>query len=137
MVKNMNRLNLTVSFDDSGVFVATETQETLWMHRPVSVQLTLTRYDNGTCYCRFGCTDPSSCNYTYLANTDDGSCADCDLCGVCAAMDCLAQDCTDPLACNYDPDATIDDGSCEYESCAGCLDTNACNYDPAATIDCG
>ena len=133
-----NRLNLTVSFDGAGVFVASETQETLCgCTDPSAFNFDSDAvYDNGTCLAVFfGCTDPSSCNYTYLANTDDGSCADCDLCGVCAGDGLSCSSCTDPLACNYDEEATLDDGSCEFESCAGCTQEGACNYDEEATIE--
>ena len=55
----------------------------------------------------YGCTDPNSCNYDQLANTDDGSCYG-------------AMGCTDASACNYDVAVCIDDGSCEYTSCSTC-----------------
>lgn len=48
-----------------------------------------------------GCTDPSKCNFSPYATTDDGSCSD----------ECVVG-CTWPCSFNYDPDAWFDDGSC-------------------------
>ena len=85
-----------------------------------------------------GCTDPASCNYDADATVDDGSCADFDLCGVCAGDNSSCGGCTDSTACNFDPAAVIDDGSCltldqcgvcggDDSSCGGCTDSTACN----------
>ena len=95
-----------------------------------------------------GCTDPASCNYDADATVDDGSCADFDLCGICAGDNSSCGGCTDSTACNFDPAAVIDDGSCgdfdlcgicagDNSSCGGCTDSTACNFDPAAVIDDG
>ena len=95
-----------------------------------------------------GCTDPASCNYDADATVDDGSCADFDLCGVCAGDNSSCGGCTDSTACNFDPAAVIDDGSCltldqcgvcggDDSSCGGCTDSTACNYDPDAILDDG
>ena len=95
-----------------------------------------------------GCTDPASCNYDEDATVDDGSCADLDLCGVCAGDNSTCGGCTDSTACNFDAAAIIDDGSCLYldlcgecggddSTCGGCTDSTACNYDPDAILDDG
>lgn len=95
-----------------------------------------------------GCTDPASCNYDEDATVDDGSCADLDLCGVCAGDNSTCGGCTDSTACNYDATVIIDDGSCLFldlcgecggddSTCGGCTDSTACNYDPDAVIDDG
>ena len=95
-----------------------------------------------------GCTDPASCNYDADATIDDGSCADFDLCGVCAGDNSTCGGCTDSTACNFDPAAVIDDGSCltldqcgvcggDDSSCGGCTDSTACNYNPDAILDDG
>jgi hypothetical protein len=95
-----------------------------------------------------GCTDPAACNYNPDASTDDGSCADNDLCGVCAGDNSTCGGCTDSTACNYDPSVIIDDGSCltldqcgecggDDSSCGGCTDSTACNFDPSAILDDG
>ena len=59
-----------------------------------------------------GCTDPTACNYSPEAITDNGSCLQFDDCGVCGGDNSSCTGCTDPMACNYDADATIEDGSC-------------------------
>ena len=59
-----------------------------------------------------GCTDPTACNYSPEAITDNGSCLQFDDCGVCGGDNSSCTGCTDPVACNYDAAATIDDGSC-------------------------
>ena len=59
-----------------------------------------------------GCTDPTACNYSPEAITDNGSCLQFDDCGVCGGDNSSCTGCTDPVACNYDAEATIEDGSC-------------------------
>ncbi|MDA9756018.1 S8 family serine peptidase, partial [Flavobacteriales bacterium] len=59
-----------------------------------------------------GCTDPTACNYSPEAITDNGSCLQLDDCGVCGGDNSSCTGCTDAAACNYDPNATIEDGSC-------------------------
>ena len=59
-----------------------------------------------------GCTDPTACNYSPEAITDNGSCLQFDDCGVCGGDNSSCTGCTDPGACNYNPEATIEDGSC-------------------------
>lgn len=59
-----------------------------------------------------GCTDPSACNYSPDAITDNGNCQYFDLCGVCGGDDSSCTGCTDAAACNYDADNTIEDNSC-------------------------
>ncbi len=93
-----------------------------------------------------GCMDSTACNYSELANVDDGSCTyaqeflDCigeclnDLNenGICDEQE--TSGCFDELACNYTPDADNEDSSlCSYE-CYGCTDQEACNFDETATI---
>ena len=57
-----------------------------------------------------GCTDPTACNYSPEAITDNGSCLQLDDCGVCGGDNSSCTGCTDSAACNYDPNATIEDG---------------------------
>ena len=82
-----------------------------------------------------GCTDPSACNFSFQATSNDGSCE---------YDSCLG--CVTSNACNYNPSALIDDGSCLYfdecgecggdnSTCAGCTDPEACNYDEEALVD--
>ena len=59
-----------------------------------------------------GCTDPSACNYSPEAITDDGSCQAFDACGICGGSGDTCSGCTDASACNYDATALVDDGSC-------------------------
>ena len=59
-----------------------------------------------------GCTDPSACNYSPEAITDDGSCQPFDACGICGGSGDTCSGCTDASACNYDATALVDDGSC-------------------------
>jgi hypothetical protein len=72
-----------------------------------------------------GCTDPSACNYSPNATSEDGSCE---------YVSCAG--CTDSGACNYDFSATIEDGSCDFE-CIGCTDPTAVNYEIDNTIEDG
>ena len=82
-----------------------------------------------------GCTDPSACNFSFQATSNDGSCE---------YDSCLG--CVSSNACNYNPSALIDDGSCLYfdecgecggdnSMCTGCTDPEACNYDEEALVD--
>jgi len=95
-----------------------------------------------------GCTDPTACNYDADATADDGTCAELDLCGICAGDNSSCGGCTDSTACNFDPLVIIDDGSCadfdlcgicagDNSSCGGCTDSTACNFDPATIVDDG
>ena len=59
-----------------------------------------------------GCTDSTACNYDPEATSDNGSCLDNDVCGICGGDGSSCTGCTDPTSCNYDSSATIDDGSC-------------------------
>lgn len=59
-----------------------------------------------------GCTDSTACNYDPEATSDNGSCVDNDVCGICGGDGSSCTGCTDPTSCNYDSSATIDDGSC-------------------------
>ncbi|MGB1364697.1 MAG: hypothetical protein ACPG56_08770, partial [Flavobacteriales bacterium] len=80
--------------------------------------------------CMPGCTDAEACNYDDMANVDDGSCLELDICGDCGGAGYAA--CIDPEADNYDEGACVDDGSCIY---IGCTDPEADNYDPQANQD--
>lgn len=68
-----------------------------------------------------GCTYPLACNYSPLAETDDGSC-------VFPPFGCEFGEgagCTYPEALNFAPSAVFDDGSCEFgftTPCWGDLD---------------
>jgi len=61
-----------------------------------------------------GCTDPTACNYSPEAITDNGNCQFDDLCGVCGGDNSSCTGCTDAEACNYSAGNTIDDGSCVF-----------------------
>lgn len=61
-----------------------------------------------------GCTDPTACNYSPEAITDNGNCQFDDLCGVCGGDNSSCTGCTDAAACNYSAGNTIDDGSCVF-----------------------
>ena len=74
-----------------------------------------------------GCTDPTACNYSPQAITDNGSCLYTDACGVCGGDNSTCSGCTDAEACNYDPSAIVDDGSCVMpDPVAGCP---VCDFD--------
>jgi len=79
--------------------------------------------------CIPGCTDAEACNYDDMANVDDGSCLELDVCGECGGSGYAA--CTAEWADNYDAGACVDDGSC-YRY--GCMDMEAYNFDSLATI---
>jgi len=59
-----------------------------------------------------GCMDTTACNYDPEATSDDGSCANNDVCGICGGDGSSCSGCTDPTSCNYDSSSTVDDGSC-------------------------
>ena len=59
-----------------------------------------------------GCMDPTACNYDPEATSDNGSCVNDDVCGICGGDGSSCTGCTDPSSCNYDSSATVDDGSC-------------------------
>ena len=59
-----------------------------------------------------GCMDAAACNYDPEATSDNGSCVNDDVCGICGGDGSSCTGCTDPTSCNYDSSATIDDGSC-------------------------
>jgi hypothetical protein len=67
-----------------------------------------------SCGSLYGCTDPTACNYDAVAEVDDGSCGEVDVCGICAGGGETCTGCTDPIACNYMTAAIYDDGSCIY-----------------------
>ncbi|MDC3397103.1 hypothetical protein OAW57_00245 [Flavobacteriales bacterium] len=79
--------------------------------------------------CMPGCTDEAACNYDDMANVDNGSCLELDVCGECGGSGYAA--CTAEWADNYDAGACVDDGSC-YRY--GCMDMEAYNFDDLATI---
>ncbi len=81
----------------------------------------------GACNPDLGCTDPTACNYSPQAITDNGSCLYNDACGVCGGDNSTCSGCTDAAACNYDPSAIVDDGSCvSPDPVAGCP---TCDFD--------
>ena len=81
----------------------------------------------GACNPDLGCTDPTACNYSPQAITDNGSCLYNDACGVCGGDNSTCSGCTDAGACNYDPAAIVDDGSCVMpDPVAGCP---VCDFD--------
>jgi len=59
-----------------------------------------------------GCMDSTACNYDPAATSDNGSCVNNDVCGICGGDGSSCTGCTEPTSCNYDSSATIDDGSC-------------------------
>ena len=65
-----------------------------------------------------GCLDSNACNYSSLANTDDGSCI----------YPEVNYDCEN--VCINDADL---DGVCDEYEISGCEDENACNYNAEAT----
>jgi len=67
-----------------------------------------------SCGAGYGCTDSTSCNYDPNALTDNGSCAEYDVCNVCDGDGSSCSGCSNPFACNYNPSVTIDDGSCIF-----------------------
>ena len=92
-----------------------------------------------------GCTTPSACNFTPLAQADDGS--------------CIFPGCMDESACNFDANVPCEepslctyaesgynclgecvsdadgDGICDAQEVYGCTHPNACNFDESATED--
>ena len=98
-----------------------------------------------------GCTNPLSCNFNPVANTNDGSCdfASCYGCKYANALNydatatfddgsCLfaavIPGCTNSAASNYNATATVDNGTCLY---AGCTNASAYNFNPIANVDDG
>ena len=75
-----------------------------------------------------GCTDPAACNFNEAAETDDGSCATLDDCGICGGDGSTCLGCTDSSACNFDPAAMFDDGSCASVDVLGVCGGN-CQFD--------
>ena len=69
----------------------------------------------------YGCTDSTAINYSFLANTDDGTC-------------CYISGCTDPFAINYNINSCYDDSSC-IEAILGCVNPIALNYNPNANTN--
>ena len=90
-----------------------------------------------------GCTNQGACNYNAEANSDDGSCANFDECGVCGgdgiaegACDCEGNGPETYYNCEGEClNDTDDDGVCDELEVAGCLDSQACNYNADATDD--
>ena len=98
----------------------------------------------------YGCTDPQSCNYNPLANTDDNSCIYpgqiCDdnnpdtfndiIDAMCNCVGTLyVSGCMDSSACNYNPLANIDDNSCILPG-SPCDDGNALTINDSLDINC-
>ena len=92
-----------------------------------------------------GCTDSSACNYNLEANSDDGSCAVLDDCGVCGgegiaegACDCEGNGPETYYSCDGEcVNDTDGDGVCDELEIAGCGDSSACNYNEDATDESG
>ena len=101
-----------------------------------------------------GCTDPTACNYDAAAETDDGSCAELDACGVCGGPGAIyACGCNDIPEGDCDCDGTQEDalgvcgGTCaadvdgdgicdDVDDCVGQLDAlGVCNGDCAFDLD--
>ena len=104
-------------------------------------------YWNASCSSVPGCTDPTACNFSYLATEDDGTCGISDDC-----EECQQPFCYDPVTHDVTYGAQADCGqvwvgvenlsnpmmnpnwnaSCEV---LGCMYTTACNYAPNAERD--
>ena len=69
----------------------------------------------------FGCLDSNACNYSSVANTDDGSCI---------SVDGICDNCVDGEIVDNDSD---NDGVCDVAEIAGCQDNTACNFNENAT----
>lgn len=74
-----------------------------------------------------GCTDASACNYSAVAELDNGLCDMLDACGICGGDNSSCSGCTYEYACNYDPEALVDDGSCNLieDLVVGCCSYSA------------
>ena len=92
-----------------------------------------------------GCLDTLACNYNMDANTDDGSCLQLDVCGICGGDGIPAGDC-DCDGNQFDAlgdcggtcfEADTVNGGCLVEIMLGCTDTLACNYNMDANTDDG
>ena len=81
-------------------------------------------------YSCIGCTNPLACNYSEVANVDDGTCI---------YPEGGVLGCTYPEACNYNELSNVDDGTCDFGTCAvlGCTYAGADNYNAEATNDDG
>ena len=104
-------------------------------------------YWNASCSSTPGCTDPTACNFSYLATEDDGTCGITDDC-----EECQQPFCYDPVTHDVTYGAQADCGqvwvgaenlsnpmmnpywnaSCEV---LGCMYATACNYAPNAERD--
>ena len=104
-------------------------------------------YWNASCSSTPGCTDPTACNFSYLATEDDGTCGIIDDC-----EECQQPFCYDPITHDVTYGAQADCGqiwvgaenlsnpmmnpywnaSCEV---LGCMYPTACNYAPNAERD--
>ncbi len=72
----------------------------------------------------YGCTSPEACNFSSIANTNNGSC-------VFANTACSV--CEDEMVIIYDID---NDGLCDAEdTISACTDMDACNYNNSSTVN--
>jgi len=92
-----------------------------------------------------GCMDPLACNYSDIANQDDGLCQYLDSCGVCdgagiaeGACDCDGNVLDATGVCGGDcEDDYNGNGVCDNAEIHGCTYSDASNYNPEATDDNG
>jgi len=82
-------------------------------------------FDNGSCQtlAMFGCTIPTSINYDFFANVDNGTCIE------------IIIGCMDPTALNYNPNANLEQGVTCIDTIYGCTDETALNYNELANTD--
>lgn len=111
---------------------------------------------NAGCICvgvvaNYGCMNPAACNYSFLANADDGSCifpggtcddADSttlvdiiDMNCLCNGLPLVINGCTDTTACNFNPAANTEDGTCTLTG-GLCDDGDALTINDMIMFDC-
>jgi hypothetical protein len=111
---------------------------------------------NAECICvgvvaNYGCMNPAACNYSFLANADDGSCifpggtcddADSttlvdiiDMNCLCNGLPLVINGCTDTMACNFNPAANTEDGTCTLTG-GLCDDGDALTINDMIMFDC-
>jgi len=82
-------------------------------------------FDDGSCQtlAMFGCTIPTSINYDFFANVDNGTCIE------------IIIGCMDPTALNYNPNANLEQGVTCIDTIYGCTDETSLNYNELANTD--